>query len=211
MVPKLQAVKDVWKSDEGWSQIDHKASDLIIETKKAQNGINYMRAHGSVNFSAVDCYRCMGNLDKEWKRQWDENCDFTEHLQKVGVNSYVTYNKTKGMYVVSSRDFVMNFIMNEEADGTIIDCVTSEKVEFDCPEKKGTVRAFTQLTGKILKPDPANPNKCTMYSVAMFDIKGQIPGWALAGAIKDQGLQIDKLRQVMPKWKSKFPSDERPN
>lgn len=51
----------------------------------------------------------------------------------MGVNAYVVYMKTKKVMMVSSRDFCVNYINNIEADGTIIDCQTSNKCFINYP------------------------------------------------------------------------------
>ena len=41
-----------------------------------------------------------------------------------------------------------------------------------------------------------------------FDPKGGIPDFAIQTVMKNQGLQVDLLRKVVPKWKKIFPGDK---
>jgi hypothetical protein len=97
--------------------------------------------------------------------------------------------------------------MNEEADGTIYFVTSSDNVDYDVPETPGVIRAYTAISGVMLKPDPSDANKCIMYTCVEIDLKGGIPEFAMRQALKDQGYQIDKIRKVLPKWKKLFPGD----
>jgi len=94
------------------------------------------------------------------------------------VNAYISYLKTKKVLIVSSRDFLVNYLCNTEEDGTIMDVVSSENVDYNFPEVSSTVRALTPINGMMLKPDPNDSNRCTLYQCSEVDLKG-IPDWAL--------------------------------
>jgi hypothetical protein len=129
-------------------------------------------------------------------------------MKKVGVNAYVTYNKTIKKYVVSARDFVFNYLCNEEEDGSMYFVTSSDNTDYNMPEQSGVIRAYTALSGIMLKPDPVDPeNKCIMSSCVEIDLKGGIPDFILKTALKDQGYQVKLLRNVIPKWKKMFPGD----
>ena len=86
---------------------------------------------------------------------------------------------------MSPRDFITNYLLNEEADGTIVLCLSSENCHYDYPPVKGVVRGFTALSGFVIKPDPKDPNKCTMSQLVEVDLKGFIPGYAMTMVLKD--------------------------
>ena len=94
------------------------------------------------------------------------------------MNGFISYLKTKRVFVVSSRDFVANYLFNELEDGTIIEVASTQNVDIDFPEVASTVRAATPLNGNIIIPDPLDPNKCTLKICSEVDLKG-IPDWAL--------------------------------
>ena len=48
-----------------------------------------------------------------------------------------------------------------------------------------------------------------MIIVNEVDLKTSLPGYILRSAFRDQGMQIERLRKVLPKWKELYPG-ERP-
>ena len=117
-------------------------------------------------------------------------------------------SKTKKKFVVASRDFAMNMIFNREKDGTVIICASTDNFKGDCPPMANTVRAESPLSGFILGADPSNPNRTLVTCINELDFKGSIPEFALRQAFKDQGMQIAKLRSVLPRWKKMFPGEK---
>ena len=168
------------------------------------------RAVGPINYPAIDVMRCM--MYGPLRREWDVNNDFMEHKKKIGVNAYVTDIKTAKKFVISARDFVVNYVIHEEADGTIMICTSSDNCPLKMPDQSGCVRGYTALTGYVFKPDPSDPkNKCFMHMTTEVDLKGAIPEFAMRTVMKDQGYQIVKIRSVMPKWKAIHPGVRPPN
>lgn len=122
MVPLFDKFRAL-KTSSGWNVIEEK-DGVTVETKKSDKGVLMMRSNATINHPPKDVFRFMQNLD--WKTKWDVNVEKVEHLKKVGVNANVTYMKTKKVLIVSSRDFVVNYLCNWEEDGTIVDCATSD-------------------------------------------------------------------------------------
>ena len=83
---------------------------------------------------------------------------------------------SKKVWPVSSRDFVLNYILNQEEDGTIIEFATSENVDFNFPEVPGNVRGFAARVGTIISPDPSDPSKSNYFYFSEIDLSG-IPDW----------------------------------
>lgn len=40
------------------------------------------------------------------------------------------------------------------------------------------------------------------------DVKAPVPAYLMRSAFKDQGMQIERIRKVLPKWKEMFPNDK---
>ena len=66
------------------------------------------RAIGQIDAPAKDIFRLMNNA--EMTSMWNLNNNFTEQVAKIGVNAYITYQRTNKAYVVSARDFVVNVL-----------------------------------------------------------------------------------------------------
>mmetsp|Transcript_10021 Transcript_10021/g.16838 ORF Transcript_10021/g.16838 Transcript_10021/m.16838 type:complete len:212 (-) Transcript_10021:38-673(-) len=207
MVPKINEMKGVAKSNNGWDLIvDSKGDRIKIESKRSIRGLLMMRGQGPIDWPPMDVFRCMNY--KPMKQEWDVVCESSQHLAKVGVNAYEYTSKSKKKFVVASRDFVINIIYNVERDGTVIICGSSDFYKGSYPEKPNTVRGLSPISGYILEPLEGDPSKTQVTIVNELDLKGSIPDFALRQAFKDQGYQIEKLRKVLPKWKKLFPGDQ---
>jgi hypothetical protein len=205
MVPLFEEVKRIQaSSSDEWKSID-KSNNVQIEVKKSQRGMDMFRAWGTVDWPVIDVYRCMSYFPT--RSEWEPNTEFAEHLKKVGPNAFISYSKSKKHFMIYSRDFLVNYLCNREEDGTIRDVVTSENVEYDLPEKEETVRAWSQLAGTILTPDPQDLNKTVVFMCAEVDLKG-LPSAISKIALKDNGQRINNLRKLLPKWKQMFPGEQ---
>lgn len=180
MLVKLEEVKEIQNSVEGWSTVETK--DVKIELRKSERGLFMMRANSILDWPVLDVYRCMAYFP--FRSEWDINTEYAEHVKKIGVNAFVSYSKSKKQYVVSSRDFVVNYLCNVLEDGSIIDACTTDSVEVIIAEKPSTIRASTPITGLILRPDPEDAGKTLVFTTTELDPKG-LPDWAIKSALKD--------------------------
>lgn len=110
MVPKFQEMKEVFMSNDGWSPVQVAVKDLSIEIKKSARGLNVCRSSGTIEWPAIDIFRAMNYFPL--RNEWDLNCEIANHLQKVGVNAFISYTKTKKLFLVASRDLVVNYLIN---------------------------------------------------------------------------------------------------
>ena len=107
MVPKMNELKGIAKSTEGWDLIvDAKNDRIKIECKRSIRGLLMMRAQGPIDAPAIDIWRCM--MYKPFRKEWDMNNDESKFFTKIGANAYHGYKKTKKKAVVSARDFVVD-------------------------------------------------------------------------------------------------------
>ena len=90
-----------------------------------------LRGQGYINHRPIDIFRCMNY--KKMKPEWDLNNDKSEFVKKVGANGYILYTKSKSKLGISARDFLSNFIVNIEPDGTLIVVVCTQNVDFTYP------------------------------------------------------------------------------
>jgi len=100
--------------------------------------------------------------------------------------------------MVSPRDFVLIYHFNKMPNGTIFILAFDAGKPGLVPEDKGAVRASVAFGG--WKLEPIGPKKTLCTVIAEIDLKGNIPGWIIKQAFKDQGNQILKLRQMIPKY-----------
>ena len=136
-------------STNSWELLVDSKSDFVkIETKRSIRGLMILRAQGQIDWPAMDIYRCMQY--KQFKKEWDINCDSTKYLKKIGVNAFIYHNKTVKKFVVASRDFVVNMLHIREQDGTVIILGSSTGCKFDYPPEKGVIRGESPLSGMII-------------------------------------------------------------
>jgi len=109
MVPKIDEFKGVIASKQGWDILnDDKKAGVFIDIKKSVRGLYILRSTGVVPCSPTELYRMLCYAPT--KPKWDLKNEYTHYQKKIGVNAYVIHSKTKGSFVLSSRDFVANMI-----------------------------------------------------------------------------------------------------
>ena len=108
MIPKVQELKDMANIDDGWSNmVRDKKNDITIDQRKSANGLLTMRASGHINYPAIDIWRCINY--NEWRKQWDANTDDIYFMGKIGAGAYHMYNRSRKIFVVAGREFLMDF------------------------------------------------------------------------------------------------------
>ena len=95
--------------------------------------------------------------------------------------------------VVGPRDFVLILHFNKSPEGNIYAMVMESGRNDLAPETKGIVRGLLPMGGWKLSPVEGQPNKTKCDYIAEIDLKGNIPGFVMKLALKDQGYQIIKL------------------
>ena len=123
--------------------------------------------------------------------------------QKLGANAYIYYSKTKSKTGFASRDFVMNYICNLEEDGSLVVACSSYNCLYNMKENDGVIRGDIAIGGLLIEPVPGNPGKSYLYVMQEADLKSSVPSFLLKPALKDQGMQVERIRKVLPRWKNK--------
>lgn len=108
--------------------------------------------------------------------------------------------------MIQAREFVFNYLIHEEPDGTVMYTASSDNCDYHLPETSGVTRGYMALAGFMFEPDVNDPSKTNAKMMVELDLKGSIPEFALKKALKDQGIQIVKLRQTVKKFNEMFPS-----
>jgi hypothetical protein len=119
---------------------------------------------------------------------------------KVADQTFIVYQRTKKIAVVSSREFILLAHFNMTPDGSIYVLVQDANRDDLCPETKSIVRGSVPIGGWKFEPVPGNPRQTMATYGVELDLKGSIPGFVIKSANKDQGLQIVKMRTVIEKF-----------
>lgn len=100
--------------------------------------------------------------------------EVVDEFEILPLQSSFVYNKFKGQFGVSARDFVMLGTFFVDDDGRRIIVTTSEMHPKYMPTTK-IVRAHLHIGGWILTPDKFNPNRFLAQYVVKVDLKGNLP------------------------------------
>ena len=79
--------------------------DYTISQCTSPLGIPCMKSTGIINYSMMEIFCCLHNA--RYRSLYDDNIELAEVISKVAANTYLIYQKTKSMFIVSSRDLVM--------------------------------------------------------------------------------------------------------
>jgi hypothetical protein len=160
--------------------LENKESKVKIEIKTSVRGFKISRGQGPIDFAPIDIWRAMAC--KDFVNEYALNTDYTEFRKKIGANGYICYSRTKPKMGFSARDFIMNYLINLEADGTFILVTTSTNCNWKEPENKGLVRGELPISGYVMTPDKDDPNKSYVYVINEVDLKSSVPNFLLRQA-----------------------------
>ena len=89
-----------------WEVADtNKKDNYQISLCTGPNGVPCLKSSGTFPFSMMQMFACLH--DKRYRPVYDNNIDMAEIMSKVAANTYMIYQRTKSMLVVSSRDLVL--------------------------------------------------------------------------------------------------------
>lgn len=160
------------------------------------SGLKCIKGEGHIDYSPeeIASYLKRDNVQKEYDDQFAEGGT----VQELSMDAKFVFNRFKGVFMVSGRDFCMLAITVRKPGDTIIISSFSHEHD-DCPPHKKYVRAELVIGGWILKPDENNPSKTFAQYVTQSDLKGNIPKKIVNGVAEKQGLLITKVNEAMKK------------
>ena len=89
-----------------WEVTDtNKKDGYQISLCTSANGIPCLKSAGTFPFSLMQVFACLH--DARYRPIYDNNIETASVLSKLAANTYMIYQKTKSMLVVSSRDLVL--------------------------------------------------------------------------------------------------------
>ena len=124
----------------------------ISQCVSADHALPCLKSTGIFDFSVMQMFACLHN--SKYRPQYDSNIESASMISKVAANTYMIYQKTKSMLVVSSRDLVlMHHVAKVQhptlcPNGGILIMAFTPTPEQDQlhPESKGAVRAFCHVS-----------------------------------------------------------------
>ena len=138
--------------------------------------------------------------DDNYRHLYDPVYESGHFLERIADQTFLIYHKTKKVAIVGPRDFVLMLHFNMTAEGVIYAIVTESGLNHLVPETKSIVRGVLPMGGWKLEPLKEDPSRTRCDYIAEIDLKGNMPGWIMSMAIKDQGYQIIDLGKATEKF-----------
>uniref|UniRef100_A0A6B2LG69 START domain-containing protein n=1 Tax=Arcella intermedia TaxID=1963864 RepID=A0A6B2LG69_9EUKA len=200
-------------TEEGWPLVfeDKKKNIAVYQQASKDSNINIVKMRAVLNVPASVLYDVLHDAD--YRKAWDENMDEGYCIQQIDSHNDVGYYSAKSPFFgVSGRDFCNQRSWWRKEDGSEYIIHNHSVIHKDCPEKKQYVRAWSHMTGYMIRPN--TDGTCTMVYLTQTDLRGWIPAWAInQGASKFAPGIVDKLTRVGPQyndWKQKNNADHKP-
>ncbi len=129
---------------------NNKKDDITISQCMSSHNIPSMKSSGVINNPLMQVFATLH--DARYRTIYDGNIEAAEVLQKVAANSYMIYQKTKAMMMVSSRDLVLSHHVCRVQHDTL------------CPNGGILILAFTPTPEKDeLRPISKNAMRAHCY------------------------------------------------
>jgi len=153
--------------------------------------------------------------DADYRKEWDGNMDQGYCIQRIDDHNDVGYYSAKSPFItISARDFCNQRSWWRSSDGSEYIIHNHSVIHKDCPEKKSYVRAWSHMTGYLIRPNLEQVGTCYMIYLTQTDLRGWIPAPLInQGATKFAPLLVEKLAKCGPLyegWKLKNKPDEKP-
>lgn len=177
-----------------WTLVNSKPNNVF--SMDAEGGLKCIKGEGFINYTPKEIaeYLKRENVQKDYDDQFAEGGT----VQQLSMETSFVFNRFKGVFMVSGRDFCMLAIRLNMPDGRVIISSTSHEHE-DCPPHKKYVRAELIRGGWILTPDKENPSRTFAQYISQSDLKGNIPKSIVNSVAEKQGLLVSKIEQAMKK------------
>ena len=95
-----------------WKQvIDDKKEGLVIWQRESDEGRNAMKASAIIDYSPDEIMKILGDANPQWRKDYDPMFDEAKIMKKIGDQTFLSWQKTKKIAVVSARDvlFILHF------------------------------------------------------------------------------------------------------
>jgi len=195
-------------STDGWNEIVNEADIKVWDQKSDKSSINIVRIWA--HFKSIDPLILYDVLhDPEYRATWDDHMVEGYNIQQIDVNNDVGYYSAKGMLAISGRDFCNQRAWRVKGDEYVIKNHSVKHPK--CPEKKGFVRAWSFMTGYLVRKHDTG---CTLVYYTQTDPKGWIPSSVVNTVTKKFAPKnIQKLEEHSSKyteWKNQHNPEHKP-
>ncbi|CAD8179138.1 unnamed protein product [Paramecium octaurelia] len=190
-------LESVYPLNPSW-QLQSEKGGFIIHTRFDENsGQTMSRGEGIVPYSIEQIYEIIEKVEK--RGDYDSLFDSGYMHKKIDQDTGILYQRFKTIkIVVKSRDFVLvSRVFREENKWIIV----AKSIEYpDIPPIKDSVRGELKIAGWVLQKMEQGTKACF---ITMVDPKGSIPTAIVASSAKEQGLCVEKVKNLLDKRNKK--------
>ncbi|CAD8172933.1 unnamed protein product [Paramecium pentaurelia] len=190
-------LEQVYPLNPQW-QLQSDKGGFIIHTRFDENsGQTMSRGEGIVPYSIEQIYEIIEKVEK--RGDYDSLFDSGYMHKKIDQDTGILYQRFKTIkIVVKSRDFVLiSRVFREENKWIIV----AKSIEYpDIPPIKESVRGELKIAGWVLQKMEQGTKACF---ITMVDPKGSIPTAIVASSAKEQGLCVEKVKNLLDKRNKK--------
>jgi len=195
-------------STENWNIVHEEATLKVCDQKNDKSAVNVVRIWALYKgLNPLILYDVLH--DPEYRATWDDHMVEGYNIQQIDANNDVGYYSAKGMLGISGRDFCNQRAWRVKGDEYVIKNHSVKHPK--CPEKSGFVRAFSFMTGYLIRK---HEEGCSLVYYTQTDPKGYIPTWVVNKVTKKFApSNIQKLAETASKyteWKSKHSPTNKP-
>ena len=165
---RLEQLLALETAEEGWEDLGSKHG-VRASRLKAPSGLYYLRGVCDIACPAETILAF--TQDYSQKRRWDDMFEEGRIVETFSDSSSVAYERYKGMWPVSGRDFCFGTwtVRDEEKIVDLAFSLTHPAV----PEVRGIVRAEMELGGFIYRK--LTPTSTRVCYIVYLDLKGSLP------------------------------------
>lgn len=164
-----------------WSAIsavtDEEGNTIEVFRQRMDTGLDKLKALvTTVHITADVVHEVLYNI--ETRVNWDHGGKDMQVVEKIDDELDVIYFWAKAPPTFTNREFLQSRLTRTLDDGTRVIIYRSVKHD-KFPEKpKKFVRAYTKLSGYVIKPNPSGEG-CRVTFLSQNDIKASIPSWVV--------------------------------
>jgi len=195
-------------STDGWNLVHQEEKIKVWDMKADNSAVNIVKIWA--HMPTVDAEVLYDVIhDPDFRATWDDHMVEGYNIQQIDATNDVGYYSAKGMATVAGRDFVNQRAWRIKGDEYVIKNHSVKHPK--CPEKKGFVRAWSYMTGYLIRKADKG---CTLTYYTQTDPKGWIPTFVVNKVTKSFApkniAKIEEHSGRYIEWKSKHNPENKP-
>lgn len=196
-------------SDEGF-QLRYDDKTVLVWDKKVEG--ESMRIVKTFSIFEGCSPQLLWDLLQEsvYRLTWDVNCKKCRTVVRMNESNDICYYASRAPPGVSDRDVVCQRAWHNAGGGEYVILNTSVK-HYSCPEKMKYTRAWSILSGYLIRPH--GNNSCSLVFISQTDPKGLIPSkiinYVTQKFIPETVMALLRAAKGFPEWLAKQDKFER--